>query len=487
MDSWEDVDPLLLPLPFASYSTDEGPLLLKLLYNPEKATLALMATDLSAVFFEGLNRRQLQRRVQDALDEGGESQGSQGVMIGIGEDGEALLHDTVEKLLDAVAEGKAKVRLEQQGFDPLVKVTVPGSFTISFLTTSLEQRSSAVLSQHLVIPLLGVATSLLSLIPDLPLAQNEILDRVAAAVDTSGSAERREGTAAARFMQVGGGGLVSRWIQKTQKVTEADLQPITLTFPSSRSSRPFSPTASASPVKRKPSVSPATTSPPSRKRSGASPSSSRPAPSIAQRMLDSHGGAGERVSWDDSQAASSASSKGKGRAAEEDEQDQHAEIPPAAQSNASVDEEEPATDEEDDQDTLADSGPIRLKLSPTPASRAPLSVRQRPPARHLSPPPATGDSSETFLRSPTAFPAASQASQAFPPPTASPLDEAGDGEEGEEDSAAAAKKKKDKDQKKKKQKEKDAEEEMNRRKERLAKVAAAKGGAGGKKKAVKKL
>lgn len=77
-----------------------------------------MATDLTAVYFEGLNRRQLQRRVQDALDEaGGESQGSQGVMVGIGKDGEAMLNDSVEKLIAAVGEGKAKVRLEQEGFD----------------------------------------------------------------------------------------------------------------------------------------------------------------------------------------------------------------------------------------------------------------------------------------------------------------------------------------------------------------------------------
>ncbi|GAA5914843.1 hypothetical protein JCM6882_007817 [Rhodosporidiobolus microsporus] len=485
MDSWEDVNPLLLSVPFSSFATDDGQLLLKLLYNSEKSTLAFMATDLTAVYFEALNKRQLQRRLQDALDEaGGESQGSQGVMVGIGEDGEALLHDSVDKLLSVVAEGKAKVRLEQEGFDLLVKITLPGSFTVSFLTTSLEQRSSAVLSRHLVVPLLGVASSLLSLLPDLPIGQEDVLKRIASAVDSSGSSERmREGTAAARFMQVGGGGLVSRWIQKTLKVKEKDLQPVTLTFPSSRSSRPFSPAASVSPVKRKPSASPADASPPPRKVSEASPSSSRPMPSIAQRMLDHHGGGGERVGWEDSQSVSSSSSKGKGRAMEVDDQEAE-EQPPAAQANTSVDEEEPPTDDEDGGRPPLAAPSFRRQVSPTPTLGSAPSTQHRSPSRHLSPPPATGQSSAAFLRSPSAAFAASQGSQAFPPPTASPLD----AEDNEDAVEAAEKKRQEKDEKKKKQKEKDAEEELARRKARLAKVAAAKGGAGaGKKKAAKKL
>ena len=209
-----------------------------------------MATDLEQVYFESLTPRQLNRRLEDALgtlnaQSQSQTQG-EGVMVGIGDEGERLLRESVDALITAVADGSARVDISHEAFevrrslpepaadsqaDPfpplqhIVSVTVPSSFTMRFLTTSLEHQSSAALAAHLVTPLLGVCSSLLALLRDASTDDADLLRRVETAIDGSGQAERmQEGRAARRFMGVGGPALLGRWLQRSLGAKEKDLR-----------------------------------------------------------------------------------------------------------------------------------------------------------------------------------------------------------------------------------------------------------------------
>ncbi|GAA6027908.1 hypothetical protein JCM8097_001776 [Rhodosporidiobolus ruineniae] len=463
MDNWEDVDAHFLPLPFTSLASPDGPLLVKLLYHPD--TLAVCATDLTRVYFEGLNRRKLLRRIEDALSSGNEP-APEGVTVGIGEDGEALLRRTVDTLMEAVTSGTAKAELTDAGFEFILKLTVKNRFTFTFVTDSLGPNSAAVLATHLITPLLGTTASLLSLLQKTVPDEEALRRGIQEEVDASGDVERRdEGRAVSRFMKLGGSRMVSRWVKRSLGAKEDDIEPLALSLPSYT---PRSRSPGPSPSKRRATRSPTTASSPPHKLTAASPSSSaRPFSSIAHQMLDHRGGKhGDKVGWDDSQSltpvpegSSRASDKGKGRAREKEgmEEDE-----PPVQVERSADEEEPPTDDE--------AGSLPPAAQPTPSDAHPASS---PPFRSvLSPPPGTADS--TYLRSPSHVPPGSQ-SQRLPPPTPT------QGDEDEEDDAAKEAKREAKEAKKKKAKEKEAEEELARRKARLAKM-----GQGGAKKAVKK-
>ncbi|GAA6014178.1 hypothetical protein JCM10207_006123 [Rhodosporidiobolus poonsookiae] len=465
--SWVDVERRFLSVPWSSAPSSDGdaqPLLLKLLYDPEQYTLSIMAYDQasSQVVYETLNRRQLQRRVEDALENEQESAGSQ-VMVGIGEDGEQLLQKTVDKLLDAVRTESATASFQDVAFEPIVDLSVGKSLSFRFRPTSLEQRSAAVLVEHLLNPLLGANVALLSVLRQSTADDEALQEQVAQAVDASGSAERdKPGNASRRFMSLGGAGIVTRWLQRTVKEKEKNIHPVTLSLPS-RSTRAA--TFSPSPTKRKRTASPTTaTSPPPRKVS--QPSSSHPTPSMAQRMLDHHGGKGERVGWEDSQPVPlSPSKKGKGRAIEPEEGGGDAAMGDTA--DRSVEEDEPAT--EDEADGRAGS-PLR------PQSRQPASSPPRRAGSYLSPP-----SPSAHRRSPSAapMPSPSQASLVAPSPTMN-----GENEAEEEEQDAEEKKRKAKEAKKA-AKAKEEEDEQARRKARLAQMAG--GRVVTKKKAVKKL
>ncbi|GAA5910322.1 hypothetical protein JCM8208_006007 [Rhodotorula glutinis] len=313
---WSEAGQLLLPVPWSSF---DG-LLVKVI--SKDGQLSLMATDLETVYFESLTPRQLNRRLEDALGTlNAQSQSqtqSEGIMVGIGDEGERLLRESVAALVAAVADGSATVEISHEAFEHIVSITVPSSFTLRFLTTSLEHQSSPALAAHLVTPLLGVCSSLLALLRDASTDDADLLRRVETAIDGSGQAERmQEGRAARRFMGVGGPALLGRWVQRSLGAKEKDLQPVTLSLPTRSSTRLFSPTTSTtasqaaapahpSPTKRRRSPSPSLASP------SPSPSPSfakrAPLPSFASRMLDHRGvaSAGERVAWDDSQSQAQA-------------------------------------------------------------------------------------------------------------------------------------------------------------------------------------
>ncbi|GAA6000121.1 uncharacterized protein JCM10292_003988 [Rhodotorula paludigena] len=469
---WDEVNRLFLPVSWSSFPTsDDSNLLLKLLPDHMKGGLSLMATDLENVYFESLSRRQLTRRIDDALSSAADTQSqSQSVVVGIGEDGEKLLQESVDKLLSAVTTGTAKADITHEAFEHIVSITVTGGFTIKFLTSSLEHQSSAALAAHLVNPLLGVCSSLLALLRDSSGSDDALLKRIESAIDSSGTAERMdEGRATKRFMSVGGPALLQRWTQRSVGAKEKDLQPVTLSLPS-RSQRPFSP-AQSQPrpptPKRKASASPAPEQPPLRKASHASPSPTKPpASSIAQRMLDHHGGEkGERVGWDDSQRSSrsSTSAKGKDRApspmAIEEPAARAAEAP--VRVTETDEDEEPAT-EDDEDPTGALPPPQQRRRSPSPLGFPPLRS-SHPSSSAASPPPPTATSAISDTLD------APQAERA-PTPSPSPA----------EDAAAKRRRRQEEEQAAEEQAEKE------RRKARLQKVSAAPAAAS-KKKKLKKL
>ncbi|GAA5840929.1 hypothetical protein JCM9279_001263 [Rhodotorula babjevae] len=306
MSDWSEAGQLLLPVPWSSF---DG-LLVKVLARAGQ--LSLMATDLDNVFFEALTPRQLNRRLEDALGTLNSQSQSQGIMVGIGDDGERLLRESVDALVSAVVDGSATVEISHEAFEHIVSITVPSSFTLRFLTTSLEHQSSPALASHLVTPLLGVCSSLLALLRDTSTDDSDLLRRVETAVDGSGQAERmQEGRAARRFIGVGGPALLGRWVQRSLGAKEKDLQPVTLSLPTRSSTRLFSPSITStasqaaapphpSPTKRRRSPSPILASP----SPSASPAKRAPPPSFASRMLDHRAAmsTGERVAWDDSQS-----------------------------------------------------------------------------------------------------------------------------------------------------------------------------------------
>ncbi|KWU43376.1 hypothetical protein RHOSPDRAFT_35125 [Rhodotorula sp. JG-1b] len=329
---WDKLNRKLLPVPWAAFPSDDGPLLVKLLYLPAQNNLAIMATDLQHVYYESLNSRQTNRRFEDALlasKESGETQSqsqtqSQDVMVGIGAEGEKLLHTLVEDLVGSVTSGTARARMTHAAFEDIVYLTTPSGLEIRFLTTSLETASAATLASHLVSPLLGICSGLLSLLREDSADQEDTLatlyKRIEGAIDASGTAERiKEGRAAETFARVGGPALLGRWIQHTLGVREKDLVPVSLSLPS-RPPRLFSPLPPSDSRPAVPAPAPGTRTP-HRRSSPAPPSAAltppsaqqqQPrsraqantisSPSVARRMLDHHGShflpKGNRIDFD---------------------------------------------------------------------------------------------------------------------------------------------------------------------------------------------
>ena len=90
-------------------------------YREQDGQLSLMATDLETVYFESLTPRQLNRRLEDALGTlNAQSQSqtqSEGIMVGIGDEGERLLRESVAALVAAVADGSATVEISHEAFE----------------------------------------------------------------------------------------------------------------------------------------------------------------------------------------------------------------------------------------------------------------------------------------------------------------------------------------------------------------------------------
>ncbi|BGO90404.1 hypothetical protein NBRC10512_004111 [Rhodotorula toruloides] len=433
---WDEISPKFLPVPWAPFTSSEGNLLLKLVYLAKEGVLAVMATDLENVYFETLNRRQTNKRLGDALRANADSQSD--VALGIGEEGELLLQESVENLLSAVSSGTAKAEISHEAFEHFIKITIPDRFTVDFLTISLENRSASILASHLVTPLLGVCSSLLALLRDASTDDEALLKRIESAVDSSGKAERMdEGRSMTRFMGLGGPALLGRWTQRSLGAKEKDLQPVTLSLPN-RPQRPFSPALNSPAPKRKRSPSPRLPSPPPQQfepRESVSPI--KPVASLAHRMLDHAGAKGERIGWDDSQTQQHEPvppHNGRSEAKKE--------VEPVAAADQSVEEEEPATDEDE---PLPASSPLLTSVDRSPS--------QRPP-RHLP------HASPSGRRDASTTPTATQKSiaDASPPPTAETDPEAAEKERKKE----AAKK----------AKAAEEEEEKARRRARLQKAAA---------------
>ncbi|GAA5975691.1 hypothetical protein JCM10908_005245 [Rhodotorula pacifica] len=384
---WDKLNRKFLPIPWASFPSEDGPLLVKLLYQPAQNNLAIMATDLQSVYYESLNSRQTNRRFEDALAASADTQSqsqSQDVMVGIGQEGEKVLHDLVEELLTSVASGIAKGRISHEAFEHLITLTTPSGHVVRFLTTSLEIASAAALAAHLVSPLLGICSGLLSLLREHSEDDATLHKRIESAVDASGSAERiKEGRAAETFDKVGGPALLGRWVQHTLGVREKDLIPINLSLPS-RPPRPFSPFPPRSPAtgsrtpRRRASSPPAALTPPSAQQAAAGsprPSPVKPSPSLARRMLDydSSAARGERIGFDDSQTTTAAASTARNSDIDE-EASETVDRRPGPRSSAD-EAEEPKTEEDDDNEDkpAAQASPKDPPL--TEGHSAPLSTR----------------------------------------------------------------------------------------------------------------
>ncbi|BGP30881.1 hypothetical protein JCM10296v2_002640 [Rhodotorula toruloides] len=433
---WDEISSRFLPVPWAPFTSSEGNLLLKLVYLATEGVLAVMATDLENVYFETLNRRQTNKRLGDALRVNADSQSD--VALGIGEEGERVLQESVEALLSAVSSGTAKAEISHEAFEHFIKITIPDRFTVEFLTISLENRSASILASHLVTPLLGVCSSLLALLRDASTDDEALLKRIESAVDSSGKAERMdEGRSMTRFMGLGGPALLGRWTQRSLGAKDKDLQPVALSLPN-RPQRPFSPTLKSPAPKRMRYPSPRLPSPPPQQfepRELVSPV--KPVASLAHRMLDHAGVKGERIGWDDSQTQQHQAAPLDDRASQAKRA-----VEPVAAADQSVEEEEPATDEDE---PLPASSPLRTSVDRSPSQQPPrlLPHASTSSRRNLSPTPTATQKSMA---------------DASPPPTA------------EADAEAAEKERKKEAAKRAKAAEE--EEEKARRRARLQKAAA---------------
>lgn len=107
----------------------------------------------------------------------------------------------------------------------LVAITTPSGLVVRFLTTSLETASAAALAAHLVSPLLGVCSGLLSLLREHSDDDSALCRRIEGAIDASGNAERiRDGRSAETFAKVGGPALLGRWIQRSTGARDKDVR-----------------------------------------------------------------------------------------------------------------------------------------------------------------------------------------------------------------------------------------------------------------------
>lgn len=304
-------------------------------------------------------------------------------------------------------------------------VTLP-EFSFRFVCESLEKQAADALSTHLLTPLLGLSSALLSLVQNSAALEDGSLE---AAVDASARAERlREGRAAQVFFGVGGSAL-SRWVQRFAATKERDMSelkprllprantiltinaslvPITLSATSRRNSPIPSTSKHPAPAPTPPIASTSSTKSPSKLKT------------IAKQILDhtsrQPGATADRVQWDDSQDSGAAGPRpsfdaratGKGRASvrsrEEDEEPEDAspdadadsaesfpfppaQQPPSSASKMDVDSPDSATagdgeaDEDEEPVTDEDDGP-----SPTFAQS-----QSQPAPTPLTPPDSTAE------------------------------------------------------------------------------------------------
>ncbi|GAA5885284.1 hypothetical protein JCM16303_005986 [Sporobolomyces ruberrimus] len=314
MEPWtEALSDAFLPVEWFCSSTTSTNLLIKLLYRREPRELALLATDLHGVFYESLNGRQLNRRIDDAVASSPSDTQAEsiGVMAGVGDEGEELVVSVLEELVDAVKSGRARAELREEGFEQFVDVTLPSETVFRFVLFKLETESAQVLASHLIQPLLGTSSALLSLLRQDTTNEEALVAKLEPAIDSSGRAERlSQGKNCSIFFRVGGAGLLKRWEQSliNPKTKRNDPLKLSLPAPGSFATIPRQPVPSTS----KQALSLDASPPPS--------SSSRRKSGLVSKMFDHRSkSAGERIGWDDTQMDDPPprhTSKGKERALE---------------------------------------------------------------------------------------------------------------------------------------------------------------------------
>ncbi|GAA5984933.1 hypothetical protein JCM5350_000067 [Sporobolomyces pararoseus] len=346
METWsESLSQAFLPIEWFNSSSPTSPnLLIKLLYRQEPRQLSLIATDLQRVWYESLKGRQLNRRIDDAISSSSpETQNeSIGVMAGAGREGEELAERVLEELVDGVRSGRAKAVFKEEAFEQFIDITLPSETVFRFVLFKLETESAQILASHLIQPLLGTSTALLSLLrQDTPL-EKELVAKLEPAIDSSGRAERlSQGKNCSTFFRVGGAGLLKRWEQSTLNANTKKLDPLQLSFPAPRPPRspPRKPISSPSKLGTpSPYNSPRNTSLSPSKRTG-----------LASKMLDYRSkSTGEKISWDDSQSQETKlTDKGKRRKVENEEERMEVDSRGTEEEKEDErEEEEPLTDEE---------------------------------------------------------------------------------------------------------------------------------------------
>ncbi|GAA5950105.1 hypothetical protein JCM3765_004198 [Sporobolomyces pararoseus] len=345
METWsESLSQAFLPIEWfnSSSSPSSTNLLIKLLYQPEPRQLNLLATDLHGVWYESLQGLQLNRRIDDAVASSSSETQSEsiGMMAGVGRDGEELAERVLEELVDGVRSARAKVIFKEEGFEQFIDISLPSETVFRFVLFKLETESAQILASHLIQPLIGTSTALLSLLRQDTPQENDLIAKLEPAIDSSGRAERlSQGKNCSTFFKVGGAGLLKRWEQSTINPNLKKSDPLQLSLPAPRPPRsprkpPFSPKKLRTPS---PESSPRNSSLSPSKRTG-----------LASKMLDYRSkSTGEKISWDDSQSQDR-STKDKGKQREVESEEERMEVDPRQfeEKREEEEEEEPATDEE---------------------------------------------------------------------------------------------------------------------------------------------
>ncbi|GAA5838988.1 hypothetical protein JCM3766R1_004549 [Sporobolomyces carnicolor] len=369
METWsEELSLSFMPLAWICSSTTSSNLLIKLLYQREPQTLTLLATDLRGVYYESLRGRQLNRRIDDAVASSSSDTQAEsiGVMAGVGREGEALAERVLDELVDATTSGRAKAEMTEEGFDQFIDITLPSATQFRFVLFKLETESAQILATHLIEPLLGTSSALLSLVRHDTPEETDLVTKLEPAIDASGRAERLSpGKNCSTFFRVGGAGLLKRWEQSVMNAKTKRNDPLQLSLPAPRPAQSRSvgraETISRTPATNEPLAGPS--------RGDDSPSKQS---RLASKMLDHRSKtAGEKVGWEDSQPSEVQTIRQNGKDRDDVEmRDDRSEMSDAR----SEPEEEPATDEEAEVSSRSASKPDRGSLAratPPPTLRSP--------------------------------------------------------------------------------------------------------------------
>ncbi|GAA5915553.1 uncharacterized protein JCM6883_000291, partial [Sporobolomyces salmoneus] len=227
----------------------------------------------------------------------------------------------------------SSLRLAGSGLSP----SHSGSFCLPYPS---EGSRSSVIASHLIQPLLGTSSALLSLLRQDTPDEKELIGKLEPAIDSSGRAERLSpGRNCSTFFRVGGAGLLKRWEQSMLNAKTKRNDPLQLSLPASR--------PASNRISRQPTPSASRVTTPSQ---GLSPRKVSVSPlernGLASKMLDHRSkSTGEKVGWDDSHPEDTPMlDKGKGREMEDLKNG-------TRQKEPDEEEEEPATD--DDSEVLA--------------------------------------------------------------------------------------------------------------------------------------